>query len=452
MSKKIDDMSPEELKEYEESLDKTIKVNSVKQKQKLIEETAQAEKAAQEELNKQAREADLAQLKIEAQESFYAEHPEFAPKSGLGQDGEKKTTVEKTKFQQNCDSYFERHKTTKSRFSKYTNDLVKDAPDMQMPVYQNGKWDVAGFKDLWTNTDSDSGCEDLYGDWHDADNFAKIVWNTAVCKADLFKVCVKGLAINPGQGNSVQIRVYGQWGAPAALGACECGTCTSITRTTYPLTLLQYNLEGVVCDFDIFDVGEILLDSQIDAMSDSWATWFDWMIYNELNTATPGTDITLANAISCTPTQGSVCCDDHSLMDLYDAVNRASAAAREGTNPYSLDYMILSPSVANIFKRMNHASPVLLPGDVKFDADGNLSKIAGINVIEYCRATTCSDESDLTVAILVDSRRAVGAVFGQKPKMYKEFNQNCNSWAIDWWCYAGFGELDLNAIYHIVNP
>ena len=330
--------------------------------------------------------------------------------------------------------------------------MTKDVPDTQFQVYKDGKWDVAGFGDLWANTDADTGCIDLFDTWSPADNYAKIVWNTAVCKCDLFRVCVKGLAINPGEGNGIQIRVYGQWGAPQAVGACTCGTCTSITRTTYPLTLLQYNLQGVVCDFDIFDVGDILLDTQIDAMADSWATWFDNMIYTELNTATPGTDITLANAISCTPTQGSVCCDDHSLMDLYDAINRASAAAREGTNPYKLDWMILSPSVANIFKRMQHASPVLLPGDVKFDDEGNISKIAGIKVIEYCRATTCSDASDLTVAILVDSRRAVGAVFGQEPKMYKRFNQDCNSWHVNWWCYAGFGELDTAAIYHIVNP
>ena len=451
MTKDINDMTDEELEQYNESLDRSIKIKSIEQKKRQVEEAERKEKELQEEAQKKADEAKLAQLKIEAQEQFYKEHPEYSPESGLEQEGEKKTTVVKTKFRENCESYFDRVKTVDT-FTNHTNDLVKGIPGTQFQVMKNGRWDVASFDDLWTNTNDDADCDDLVGAWSPDDNYAKIVWNTAVCKADLFRVCVKGLAINPGDGLGVQIRVYGQWGAPAALGACECATCTSITRTTYPLTLLQYGLEGRVCDFDIFDVGSILLDSTIDAMADSWASWFDWMIYNELNTATPGADITLANALSCTPTQGSVCCDDHSLMDLYDAVNRASAAAREGTNPYKLDYMIISPTIASIFKRMNHASPVLLPGDVKFDSDGNLSKIAGINVIEYCRATTCSDLTDLTVAILVDSRRAVGAVFGQKPKMYKEFNQNCNSWAIDWWCYAGFGELDTNAIYHIVNP
>jgi hypothetical protein len=114
--------------------------------------------------------------------------------------------------------------------------------------------------------------------------------------------------------------------------------------------------------------------------------------------------------------------------------------------------MIISPTIGSIFKRMNHANPVLLPGDVKFDADGNISKMAGINVIEYCRAQTCVSLTGTTVAILVDSRRAVGAVFGQEPKMYKRFVQECNSWHVDWWCYAAFGELDTAAIYHIVNP
>jgi len=451
MTKNIEDMSPEELEKYEESLDKTIKSNSIKQKQKLIEESAKKDKELLEEAQKTADDAKLAELTIQAGEQFYADHPELAPKSKLTKEGEKKTVVDKSKFQEQCEGYFDRHKTVKS-FSNHSNDLVKGVPDMQMTVMRNGKWDVAGFDDMWQNTDDDSGCADLFDAWSPADNYAKVVWNTAVCKADLFKVCVKGLAINPGQGNGIQIRVYGQWGAPAALGACECATCTSITRTTYPLTLLQYGLEGRVCEFDIFDVGSILLDTQIDAMADSWATWFDNMIYQELFTATPGTDVTLTAALSCTPTQNATCCDDVSLMYLYDAVNRASAAAREGANPYNLDYMIISPTIANIFKRMNHASPVLLPGDVHFDSDGNLSKIAGINVIEYCRAQTCTSLTGTTIAILVDSRRAVGAVFGEQPKMYKRFVQECNSWHIDWWCFAAFGELDTAAIYHIVNP
>ncbi len=452
MTKDIEDMSVEELEEHDKALDKTIKLNSMRDKQKLIDDRDKADKLLKEESDKTDKEAKLAELKIEAEEAFYADHPDLAPKSKVGKEGEKKTNVDKTKFQEQCEGYYERHKKVVTN-SNYTHDLTKDIPDTQFQVYKDGKWDVAGFGDLWANTDDDSGCIDLFDAWSPADNYAKIVWNTAVCKADLFRVCVKGLAINPGEGNGIQIRVYGQWGAPQAVGACTCGTCTSITRTTYPLTLLQYNLEGRICDFDIFDVGDILLDTQIDAMADSWATWFDNMIYIELNTATPGTDITLANALSCTPSYVSAnCCNDNALMDMYDAVNRATAAAREGTNPYKLDWMILSPTVAGIFKRMNSASPVLLPGDVKFDADGNLTKIAGVNVIEYCRATTCSDATGVTMAILVDSRRAVGAVFGQEPKMYKRFVQECNSWHVDWWCYAAFGELDTAAIYHIVNP
>ena len=451
MTKDIDEMSTEELKEYEESLDKTIKVNSVKDKQKLIEEADSKEKEVKLEAAKVSNEAKLAELKIEAEEAFYNDHPEFAPKSKIEQEGEKKLTAVKSKFQESCEGYFERTKTVQT-FTNHTNDLVKGVPDIQFQTMRNGKWDTATFDDLWANTNDDAGCDDLIGTWSPDDNYAKVVWNTAVCKCDLFKVCVKGLAINPGDGLGVQIRVYGQWGAPAALGACECATCTSIIRSTYSLTLLQYGLEGRVCDFDIFDVGNVLLDSTIDAMADSWASWFDYMIYNELFTATPGTDITLNAVLSCTPTQDATCCDDHSLMDLYDAVNRASADAREGTNPYKLDYMIISPTIASIFKRMNHASPVLLPGDVKFDSDGNLSKMAGINVIEYCRAQTCVSLTGVTVAILVDSRRAVGAVFGEQPKMYKRFVQECNSYHIDWWCYAGFGELDCSAIYHIINP
>ena len=91
-------------------------------------------------------------------------------------------------------------------------------------------------------------------------------------------------------------------------------------------------------------------------------------------------------------------------------------------------------------------------GDVHFDENGDLTKIAGLKVVEYCRANTCSNATGEVMAIVIDSRRAVGAVFGQKPKMYKFFQTNCNSYRIDWWSFFAVGELDTNAITHIVNP
>ena len=125
---------------------------------------------------------------------------------------------------------------------------------------------------------------------------------------------------------------------------------------------------------------------------------------------------------------------------------------REGANPYNPDYMLISPTVASIFKRMQTPTPVMGMGDVSFDSDGRIKKIGGLKVIEYCGANSCTDAADEVVAIIIDSRRAVGAVFGERPKTYKFFQTNCNSYRIDQWAYFAVGELDTNAIAHIVNP
>ena len=305
---------------------------------------------------------------------------------------------------------------------------------------------------LFMNTDSDTGCEDIVSAWSPEDVYAKIVWNTFVCKADLFKICVKGLAINPGDGLGVQIRAFGSFGSPVEKASCECGSCASLGFTTYPLTLKQYNLEAIVCDKDIWDVGSILMDSYLSAMSDSWAVWFDAQIYSELETATPGLEVSLPTALICTPALDATCCADTALYQLYNSIHNTVASMREGATPYNPDWVIISPTIAAIFKRMQTPAPMPWMGDVSFDEDGRLKKISGLKVIEYCGANSCTDASGEVVAIIIDSRRAVGAVFGERPKTYKFFQSNCNSYRIDQWAYFAVGELDTNAIAHIVNP
>jgi len=89
---------------------------------------------------------------------------------------------------------------------------------------------------------------------------------------------------------------------------------------------------------------------------------------------------------------------------------------------------------------------------IKIDDDGRLVRFNGLKVIEYCGANACSTATDTVFAVIIDSRRAVGAVFGERPKMYKFFQTNCNSYRIDWWSFFAVGELDTSAIAHIVNP
>jgi len=435
--------------DYEEkSLEELEALAEERKKAKIVSEL----KLEDDKIQEEAEKTKLTEQKAEWEESFYKDHPELAPKPKITDDaGEVKGNGnEDNDLVKYYNGYYKRHEDIETE-SKYDAKL-SSVKDIRFQTYTNQRYAEVGMDNLFINTDSDTGCEDDVSAWSPEDVYAKIVWNTFVCKADLFKICVKGLAINPGDGLGVQIRAFGSFSAPVEKAACECGSCASLGFTTYPLTLKQYNLEAIVCDKDIWDVGGILMDSYLSAMSDSWAAWFDAQIYSELETATPGTSTSLPTAIICSPALDATCCADTALYQLYNAIHSTEASMREGANPYKPDYLLISPSVAKIFKRMQTPTPVMGMGDVSFDSDGRIKKIAGLKVIEYCGANSCTDAADEVVAIIIDSRRAVGAVFGERPKTYKFFQTNCNSYRIDQWAYFAVGELDTNAIAHIVNP
>jgi hypothetical protein len=440
MTEKYDNMSLDELQKLKEE----------RQKAKIKAELESEDKKAREE----EEQRKLNEQKALWEEEFYKSHPELAPKSKLTDEGkEKKLTNDIPNHVKYYQNYCERNEDLKTR-SNYDAKL-SDVKKERFQVYKNQRWQETSIDELFTNTDADSGCEDDVSDWSPADNYAKVIWETAVCKADLFKIAVKGISINPGQGLGVQIRAYGAFGDPTSLDACSCASCASISFSTYSLTLKQYNLEAIICDKDIWDVGSVLMDSYIKSMGDSWARWFDEQIYSELESATPGTDTELATALACSPSLDGSCCSDIALLELYNAVQTTVASMREGTGlagPYNPDYLIISPSVAAIFKRMSTPQPMPWMRDVVFDESGRLKKIGGLNVIEYCGANACTDATGEAVAVIIDSSRAVGAVFGQRPKTYKFFQTNCNSYRIDQWAYFACGELDTDAIAHITNP
>ena len=439
-------MSPEELKTYEENLDKEIKMRDLKAKQVALDEQKVKE-------TKEVEDAAFEVQKNAALEAIYKEHPEYAPKPKIDETGEVKSNGKDDDMTKFYNGFNKRHEDIETG-SQYESKL-STVKDIRFQTYENQSYGEAGINRLFANTGSDADCPDDVSNWSPADVYAKIVWNTFVCKADLFKIAVKGIAINPGDGLGVQIRAFSAFTSPSELAACECAKCHALTFTTYPLTLKQYNIEAIVCDKDIWDVGSILMDAYLIAMADSWAQWFDAQIYSELETAAPGTTTTLGNAINCTALIDGSCCTDTALYQLYNAVHTTVAGMREGSGlagPYNPDYLILSPTVASIFKRMQHARPMPWMGDVSFDSDGRLKKMSGLKVIEYCGANGCTDLAEEVVAIIVDSRRAVGAVFGERPKTYKFFQSNCNSYRIDQWAYFAVGELDTDAIAHVINP
>lgn len=302
-------------------------------------------------------------------------------------------------------------------------------------------------------TQSDSGCDVTLTAWNKADVFVNTVWHAMYCEANLFQVCVKGLEINKGDGLTVQIRTIGKFGAPTEAASCECVSCASNTLSSYSLTLKQYGMVTEICEKDIWQIGPIYRNKYLEAFGKRWGQFFDATIYSELTGAAAGTSIDMAAVLACTPSIAGSCCTDASLLNFYNAVNEAVYTMQEGTTPYDPDYMIVSPSIAAIMKRMQ--TPSIQPWAeriVKVNDAGRLTMFNGLKVIEYCGANACSTATDSVFAVIVDSSRAIGAAFGKRPSLESDRNIDCNSTTYAMWCFFSCGELDVNAIAHIKSP
>jgi len=324
-------------------------------------------------------------------------------------------------------------------FNNYTKDF--EVPKENSKIYNA----------YFTNADSDSGCEDIITAWSPEDSYAKAIWYGVLCEVDLFQVCVNNIDIHKGQGLTMQIRVAGNFGDPVEKASCECSSCASIAYTTHSLTLKQYNLESITCEKDIWDAGEVVMEATVESMKRSWVRWFNAQIYSKLETASPGQTEILASALACDPSMSGSCCSDSAFYNLYNSIESAVAVQRAaGYNP---DYLIVSPSVAKVLKNIQQgAVPLWASREFTFGADGKMTHGAGLRVIEYCSANTCSNATGEVMAIVLDSSRTIGSAFGLRPKMYKFFQSNCNSYRIDFWSFWACGTLDLGGLTHIVNP
>lgn len=432
-----ENLPDEELEKLFNQAKKQEKIDYINTQNKQAQKRVEEEKAEQKKQQEEQEKARYESVKQEVIENLLQENPDFAPSLGITQEPEKKGQPDKhAKAIKLADTYMKNHNY---KWLNYENDAAWAQPKITPDnLFEN------------TGDDEYDGCRPTLTSWSPDDIYANVIWQAMHCTANLWKVCVKGININSGDGLTVQIKTISQRDAPQEVSSCTCLDCKVNTFDTKSLTLKQYGDYAVLCGLDMYDVGDSYMSSVIESMSLRWQQFFDATIYSELETAAPGATETLGVAMDCDGSIQGSCCS--LVSDLYRAVLRLDANMREGTQPYQPDYCIVSPTVANFFKfRDGLNTPPWMAGQVTVQ-DGILTKIGHLKVIEYCGANTCTDESAEVIAIVLDSRRAVGAAFGQRPKMYKEFDIQCNAWKITFWSYFACAELDTAAIGHVVNP
>jgi len=328
-------------------------------------------------------------------------------------------------------------------------EFLKEYTNGEMHSYENT---VSG--NTFNFTNSDANCDVIVDSWSPADVYVNAVWHTMYESANLLKVAVKGLDINKGDGLSVQIRTitrFDRTDITETSAPCECISCSSTAFSTYTLTLKKYGISTEICEFDVWDVGDVYRKEYLKSLGGVWAEQFDYLIYSELESASPGYSCSLAStAMTCSFYTGGSCCSDSTLMEFYDCIDSVVTQMRAAY--YKPDYIIMHPTVARIFRAMQTPSPIFA-NTVEIGKNGKVNKILGIPVIEFNAANTCSDcdspGGDVAI-IVIDSRRAVGAAFGKKPRMESDRNIDCDSTTYAMWCYFACAELDTGAIGHVI--
>ena len=205
-------------------------------------------------------------------------------------------------------------------------------------------------------TNSDSGCDVDVDSWEKVDVFVNAIWHTMYEASNLLKVCVKGLSIGVGDGHTVQIRTitrFDRSDITATSASCECISCSSTSFSTYSISIIKYGISTEICEWDIWQVGDAYRKEYLKSLGGVWAEQFDYLIYNELDTATPGYTTSVATA---TAAMSGSCCTDSFLLATYNGIDDIVTQMRAAY--YKPDYILMHPRMAAVFRRMQDPAPI----------------------------------------------------------------------------------------------
>jgi len=287
--------------------------------------------------------------------------------------------------------------------------------------------------------------------WTPADTYADLILEASVCYGQLSGVVTAiDYDLKAGQGDTIQIRYAPARTAQGPIDACGCLSATSSTLGTYSVTVKAYGDYDLMCGFSLFKAKGPVKEAILKEMAKGLAKKRDEEIWSELTSVTPGYTATLSHAWNASVVTDGCCFD---AVDIYNKVVYLYKQMQAGAmNP---DYVILNPEVAaHFYYKDNGSIPAVknIMPLLKFDNGGQLVGIGPLSVIESCVASSGTDKSGATLAVVIDSSRAVGEAWGKRPKFNEFYEVDCDRYKETVWMYWGASEMDTNAIGHILNP
>jgi len=295
-----------------------------------------------------------------------------------------------------------------------------------------------------------------HGDWIPDDVYADWIMEASVCYGFLSgEVTAMSYDMQAGNGQSIQVPYVPARTAQRGTSLnkdCGCLSAASSTVGTYPITVYKGGDYDLLCDFAMWQAKPSFRAAQMKEMAKGLAKFRDDEILDALyavptqrqDVGSHGTYVTLAKKCSVYGSRGSNCCA--TIGNLYDSI--VSVAAELRGLAKEPDTVIMSPTVAaKLYMRDYMYPPAML---INYE-NGRLTSVAGLRVIETCGATSCM-ASAVTMAIVLDSKRAIGEAWGKRPTFETDRVPECDQTKLVVWEYWGTAVMDQNAVGHIINP
>ena len=284
--------------------------------------------------------------------------------------------------------------------------------------------------------------------WIPADYYADLILEASVCYGQLSGVITAlDYDAEQGSGGIVQVRYASSRSAQGPMEACECLSAASSTLGTYSITIYPYGDYDQMCGYSLWKAKGPVKDVILNEMAKGLANARDSAIWDAIVTLTPGYHAHSTASCGSTTTDSTYCCGNKFAHSFYNAI--VSVTQEMKSNCYHPDYLILNPTVARYFYNKDYLYENGF--QTKYDANGNMTMLHGLKVIETGVATDCST-SATTLAVIIDSSKAVGEAWGKRPTFEETRVPECDYYKEVIWMYWGCHEMDLNAIGHVLNP
>lgn len=298
--------------------------------------------------------------------------------------------------------------------------------------------------------------------WIPADSYADLILEASVCYGQLSGV-ITAVEHDFGacEGKIIQVRSVPARTAQAltGVGITDCLSATSSTLATYSITLGKYGDYDTLPGFSIFQTCGPLKQALLNEMAKGLAKKRDQTVLAAMLTfGVPSVSKSLASALQCFGSSPKWAVKQTATaiwgraVDLYDKICYSVGSMR--ARAYNPDTLIINPNVASFLKTNYNQYNIGTPnsGGITINDDHVLEKCAGLNVIECCNMSACTNLSGATVAMVIDSSRAVGEGWGMRPKYSEVYEPECDYYKEVVMMYWGTHKLDPLAICHIKNP